>query len=102
MTAIAAAKLAHFLTISRDRDQLPRRSFGTDVTVRYFPNELPIRASADTRYALEHRLMPLDGRGSDMFDVSALDEELSKSDFDEQPSRGSPRGSSRFGVSSRE
>ena len=44
-------KLAHFLTMSRDRDQLPRLSFGNgaDVTVRFFPDKLPIGVSADTR-----------------------------------------------------
>jgi hypothetical protein len=44
-------KLAHFLTTSRDHDHLPRLSFGTgaDVTLRYFPDKLPVGVSADTR-----------------------------------------------------
>jgi hypothetical protein len=44
-------KLAHFLTMSRQRDELPRLSFGTgaDVTVRYFPDKLPIGVSPDGR-----------------------------------------------------
>jgi hypothetical protein len=45
-------KLAHFLTRSHTRDELPRLAFGqgADVTVRYFPDKLPIGVSPDTRW----------------------------------------------------
>jgi hypothetical protein len=45
-------KVAHFLTTtSVGREELPRLTFGrgTDVTVRYFPEELPVGVSLDGR-----------------------------------------------------
>ena len=62
-------KVAHFLTTtSLDRDALPRLAFGadSDITVRHFPDKLPIGVSADgRRHAFLYLLvnpLPLDFR----------------------------------------
>ena len=47
-------KVAHFLTTtSLDRDALPRLAFGVEpnITVRYFPDKLPIGVSPDGRHS---------------------------------------------------